>query len=224
MNKKMTTGSILGAIINKTHKKNKIEGKAKAGEAGNLFEAIVFALEDCFGFEVCKSSKGTKAKKSLFYDENTRHINRIECNVPYSSVLRQTADRRGMKTRNGTPHTEFVLSAYNIKPTTEFPAVTAGKENRIRVECKYQNGPGTTEYKLVHSYLDLAYGAPETNCIMLVDGDGFSDKMINFIKEVCEENTITWTKGVKNDKNIRFMNADNFVDWTNRAFSKVVQE
>jgi len=213
----MGTGSVLGAIINKSLKKNKVDGKAKAGGAGNLFESIVLALENCFGFEICRSCEGYVNSRQPF-GENKNHVNRIECNVPYDSVLRQIARRYDIKSRNGTPHTEFVLSAYNIKPTPEFPNVKQGNENRIRVECKYQYTSGTTECKLLHSYLDLRYGAPEKNIILLVDGDGFSDKMLTFIREVCEEETIIWTKGVKKKKNVQFMNTDQFVDWSNKAF------
>ena len=220
--KKMSTGSILGAVINKSLKKNKVTGKAKAGEAGNLFESVILSLERCFGFEICKSCKGHVVRQSLFDDKDSSSlVNRIECNVSYNSVLRQTAERYGIKTRNGTPHTEFVLSAYNIKPTSEFPDIRQGKENRIRVECKYQNTAGTTEHKLLHSYLDLRYGAPEKDVILLVDGDGFTEKMIAFIKEVCDEETVIWTKGIKKKKNVRFMNVDQFVDWANRAFGSV---
>ena len=217
--RKMGTGSVLGAVISKSLKKSKMCGKAKAGGAGNLFESVVLSLERCFKFKICRSCKDhIDSRQSLFYDD-TSHVNHIECNVPYDSVLRQIANKHGIKSRNGTPRTEFVLSAYNIKPTAEFPEVKRGIENRIRVECKYQYTSGTTEHKLLHSYLDLRYGAPEKNIILLVDGDGFTDKMIAFIREVCEEETIIWTKGIKKKKNVQFMNVDQFVDWSNRAFS-----
>ncbi len=217
---KLTTASIIGAVFDRSLKKNKVNGKAKAGEVGNLFESVIYALKTTKGFSVCKSCTRKSSKKSSIFDEDDVEIgNRIECNVPYNSVLKQHAAQVGLKVRGGIPHTEFVLVATDIKPTKEFPDVHPGKENRIRVECKYQQGPGTTEYKLLHTYLDLQYGAPETNVILLVDGEGFSPRMVSFIREVCEENTIVWTKGVKQSKkHVVFMNINEFIDWANRAF------
>jgi hypothetical protein len=215
MKKKLTTASIIGAVIDKHNEKSKISGKAKAGSAGNLFESVIYALKR-IGFSVCKSCQKSSG---LLFDDDDETGSRIECDVPYNSILKQVATRMGIKSRNGQPRTEFVLVSSDIKPTNEFPNVKPGKENRIRVECKYQQGPGTTEYKLLHTYLDLQYGAPEQNVILLVDGDGFTPKMLAFIREVCEENTIVWTKGVKQSKkNIVFMNINEFVDWANRAF------
>jgi hypothetical protein len=215
---KLTTVSVIGALIRKHLKKGKVDGKAKAGEGGNLFESVVYALES-IGFAVCKSCKRSIGEDNLF-DTADGVANRIECNAPYNSVVNQTAARHGLKRRNGTPHTEFVIVAEDIKPTKEFPDVIPGNENRIRVECKYQQGPGTTEYKLLHSYLDLQYGATEPNVIMLVDGEGFSEKMLVFMREVCEEGTIVWTKGVKQSKKrVAFMNIDEFIEWANRAFA-----
>ncbi len=214
--KKLTTVSMISSVINKHLDKGGVVGKAKAGKSGNLFESVIYALEG-IGFSVCRSCKDRD--HAPLFDEGTESGNRIKCNVSYDSILKQTARRKGLKTRNGTPRTEFVLEATNIKTTKEFPNVVPGQENKIRVECKYQNSPGTTEFKLLHSYLDLQYGATETNIIMLVDGKGFTPTMIAFMREVCEENTVIWTKAVKQSrKNIVFMDIDGFIDWANRAF------
>lgn len=220
--KKLTPASVIGSIITRHLDKMNTKGKAKAGEGGNLFEAVVLALKE-MNFEVCDSCKRDKKPRKtidMFGDGDDRSSpNRIECNAPYNSVLKQTAERLGIKTRQGVPHTEFVLVTRDIKPTIEFPNVITGQENRIRVECKYQNTSGTTEHKLLHSYLDLQYGAPEPNVILLVDGKGFTEKMVAFIREVCEENTIVWTKGIKQSKkSVVFMNIAEFIDWANRAF------
>ena len=220
MAKKLTTATVISAIINRHLSKNKVDGKAKAGEGGNLFEAVVLALQG-MGFVLCESCKRNAPKRFDMFGKPTEDEapNRIECNVPYNSVVKQTAERLGIKARQGTPHTEFVLITRDIKPTKEFPNVQTGQENHIRIECKYQAGPGTTECKLLHSYLDLQYGAPEQNVILLVDGDGFTEKMIAFMREVCEENTIVWTKAIKQSKkNVVFMNTQEFIDWANRAF------
>jgi hypothetical protein len=210
--------SMIEALITRHLAKTNTEGKAKAGESGNLFEAVILAFDlPVYNYYEIKNKRSKV--RDIFGDNSVGWPpNRIERNVPYDSVLQQTATRRGIKTRQGTPHTEYVLVARDIEPTMEFPSIVTGQENRIRIECKYQNVSGTTESKLLHSYLDLQYGTPESNVILLVDGKGFTEKMKTFIREVCEEKTIKWTKGTEQpNKRVVYMDISNLSDWANRA-------
>lgn len=204
---KMSTTSVLDAVISNGNKKS--SGKSKAGKSGNMFESVVFALQK-LGFEIYKSSEIHKIPP------NKLPKRYILSDVPYNSLLKQKADEYGLSRRRGNPRTEFVIVANNAKNTKQFSSKNGFL--KIRIECKWQAVAGTAQSKLLFSVADLQYGSPEDNIILLMDGDGFDEAMHILINEVCEDG-LTWRRAPKaKPKTIVKMRIQEFIDWCNEAF------
>lgn len=206
--KKLSASSVVGAVIAEENKKTK--GKGKAGKSGGMFESVVHALKQ-MNFKCYKNSRYEElaAKEQL----PERYI---ICGVPYDNLLKQKAEEYGIPRKQGTPKTEFVIVANNANSTPQFPV--NGEPLKIRIECKWQAVAGTTQAKLLFSVIDLQYGAPEDNIILLMDGNGFDEAMHAFIQEVCEDG-LTWKRAPKvQPKNIVKMRLQDFITWANAAF------
>jgi len=208
-NKKMTNISAATAMMNGIMAADGIKGKAKAGKAGKYFEYMVGMLQNV-GFEIFHKKD---ERPSIMPDRY------IECNVPYEGVVGKFVRQYGVTRRTPGPRTEFVLVANRINKTTEFPDVEYGEENRIRIECKWQSGRGTADSKLAFTVLDLRYGTPEKNVILLIDGEGFDKMKVAYIKDRCENNLLVDMGQEYHPKKImKVMNWDEFLDWCGRAF------
>ena len=210
-NKKLTIGTIMDAVHQKVFKESGIKGKAKAGKAGAYFEATVSSLGR-IGYPLIPF----KNKKNY----NTLPGCYIETNVPYCNILCQVAKKYDLKKRSRRGRTEFVIVSNRAVSTPEFSNVGNKTEDRFRVECKWQNVPGTCQNKLTHSILDLLYGAPEENIILLLDGDGFDPVMKRFIYDICENNGLDWKNSYPQqrcNKRMKMMGMEEFIDWVNRA-------
>lgn len=205
---KMSASSVLGAVITKENKKAK--GKGKAGKSGGMFESVVLALKG-LGFKFYKHS----TFEGMAADKLPKRY--IVGGVPYDSLLKQKAEEYGIPRKRGTPKTEFVIVAEDAKTTEQFPV--NGEPLKVRIECKWQAVAGTTQSKLLFSVVDLQYGAPEENIILLMDGNGFDEAMHAFIQEVCEDG-LTWDRAPKvKPKIIRKMRLQEFITWCNEAFA-----
>ena len=209
--KKLTMGTIVDAVCQKVFKETGVKGKAKAGKAGAYFEATVNSLE--------------KVGYPLISFKNKKNHNKlpgcyIETNVPYCNILCQVAKKYDLKKRRRVGRTEFVIISNKAVSTPEFPNIKSNAQNRFRVECKWQNVPGTSQNKLTHAVLDLLYGSPEENIILLLDGDGFDPMMKRFIYDICENNGLVWKNSYPNkrpNKRMKMMGMVEFIDWVNKA-------
>ena len=112
-------------------------------------------------------------------------------NVPYTTLY------------GGRGYTEFLLKSqsYNLE---------------VRIECKWQQTAGSVDEKLPHVYLSAAEAVPENNVIILIDGDGFREGAISWLKNITEERK--YTPEDKQEKNISIMNSTAFLTWCNNTF------
>ena len=208
-NAKLDYASFVTAIIEAENSDAK--GKSAAGRSGKMFEHVVCALKQ-LGFE-----RYTNKEYEELSIEKRLPNRYIICNVPYFSLLKKKAEEYGIKRRAGSCRTEFVIVANDAISTEEFP--TNGEPLKIRVECKWQGGPGTTQKKLAHTVIDLQYGGSlENNAILLMDGAGFDEAMHLLISELCEDG-VSWKRAPEVEpKRIRKMRLNDFADWATAAF------
>jgi len=112
-------------------------------------------------------------------------------NVPYTTLY----GSRG--------YTEFLLrsSKYNLE---------------TRIECKWQQKAGSVDEKLPYTYLNCVEAVPEDDVIILVDGGGFRDGSISWLRQAAA-NRLHVPTG-KPNKIVRVMSTTEFMTWANNTF------
>ena len=86
----------------------------------------------------------------------------------------------------------------------------------VRIECKWQQSSGSVDEKLPHLYLSAVDAIPEDNVIILIDGNGFRDGAIAWLRNAVKKRL--YISEEKNNKNIMVMNATEFMTWANNTF------
>lgn len=112
-------------------------------------------------------------------------------NVPFETIYKQ----RG--------NTEFLLlfKKYNLK---------------IRIECKWQQVAGSVDEKLPYLYLNTIEAMPEKEIMILIDGDGWKEGAIEWLKSAVSDKK--YTPKNNDDKNIKVFSLKDFFTWANNTF------
>ena len=132
--------------------------------------------------------------------------------IKYSDYLK-TPDKYGKELLLGhVPYTTL----YNGRGYTEFLLISQIFNLEIRIECKWQQTAGSVDEKLPHVYLSAVNAVPENNVIILIDGPGFRDGAISWLKNIAKERK--YIPVDKQDKNILIMNMTEFLTWCNNKF------
>ena len=75
-------------------------------------------------------------------------------------------------------------SIYGTKCRSEFLLRYHGRN--IRIECKYQESPGSVDEKLPYLMMNFTQKVDEEETIIITHGDGFRDGAINWLRETCK--------------------------------------
>ena len=105
---------------------------------------------------------------------------------------------------------------YDGRGFTEFLLVSHKFNLKIRIECKWQQTAGSVDEKLPHVYLSAVGAIPENEVIILIDGKGFREGAITWLKNVAEQRK--YMPCDKQNKNISIMNSTEFLTWCNETF------
>jgi len=105
---------------------------------------------------------------------------------------------------------------YKGRGFTEFLLLSEKFNLRIRIECKWQTTAGSVDEKLPHTYLSCIEGAEEDEVIILIDGPGFRDGALNWLREAARERR--YIPDTMPRKNISIMSVTEFMVWTNKVF------
>ena len=105
---------------------------------------------------------------------------------------------------------------YGSKGKTEFLLKSKKYGLEVRIECKWQQSAGSVDEKLPHLYLSAIDAMPENNVIILIDGDGFRDGAITWLRNAV--NNRLYIPDEKRLKNVMVMNATEFMTWANNTF------
>jgi len=118
---------------------------------------------------------------------------------------------------------DFLLTNYSYgttifgkKGTAKFLLVSPERKMRIVIECKWQQGSGSTEHKIPYVYLNLLESIPEDDIIIVIDGGGWGKGTISWLKTVASSKKYTDTS--TKSKNIRIVNLKEFITWVNETF------
>ncbi len=137
--------------------------------------------------------KGFKLEKYQNYVKNRGLFEEREIlltNVPYKSVYGH----------NGK--TEFLLKSekYGLK---------------TRIECKWQQVSGSVDEKLPYLYLNCIESMPEEHIILIVDGGGWKNGAVDWLKNAAKEKKYTCVGNC--NKLIEVMSLSEFLAWANRT-------
>jgi hypothetical protein len=105
---------------------------------------------------------------------------------------------------------------YGSKGKTEFLLKSKKYNLEVRIECKWQQSAGSVDEKLPHLYLSAIDAMPENNVIILIDGDGFRDGALSWLRNAV--NNRLYIPDDNKYKNIMVMNATEFMTWANKTF------
>lgn len=109
-------------------------------------------------------------------------------------------------------------SIYNHQGNTEFLLISKKYQKTIRIECKWQQSPGSVDEKLPYLYLNTIEAMPEKSIIILIDGTGWKTGAIKWLKDAVKNKSYTTNKN--NDKEILVFNLTEFMTWANQTFNQ----
>jgi len=107
---------------------------------------------------------------------------------------------------------------YGGRGYTEFLIKSRRFGLETRVECKWQSCSGSIDEKLPFTYLSCAEAVPENHIIILIDGDGFREGGITWLREAANSNK--YVPREQPHKNIQVMNSMEFLTWSNQTFRR----
>lgn len=97
---------------------------------------------------------------------------------------------------------------------TEFK-IHSKKYGEYRIECKWQQTPGSVDEKFPYLYLNCIEKMPEKNIIIVFGGSGAKPGAIRWLKSASNKNLYMNPDG---QKDIKIMSLEEFVIWANRTF------
>jgi len=99
-------------------------------------------------------------------------------------------------------------SIYKRNSKTEFVLCKNGR--KIRIECKFQSTRGSVDEKFTYAYLNAIESQPEEEIIFVIDGNGYTQEALEWIKNATKENLYV-KPNVK--KAMRVFNTYEFTNW-----------
>lgn len=106
---------------------------------------------------------------------------------------------------------------YNHKGKTEFLLLSEKYNLKIRIECKWQQVSGSVDEKIPYLYLNSIEAMPEKDIMILIDGAGWKQGAIKWLKDAVVQ--MKYTTGERK-KNIMVFSLTEFFTWANKTFNK----
>jgi hypothetical protein len=106
---------------------------------------------------------------------------------------------------------------YGHKGKTEFLLISRTNDLSIRIECKWQQVPGSVDEKFPYLYLNCINAIPEKQIFIILEGKGAKVGSIEWLKKACKEKL--YAENDSSDKKISVMNLPEFIIWANSTFS-----
>lgn len=107
---------------------------------------------------------------------------------------------------------------YGHKGNTEFLLISNKYKIYMRIECKWQQVSGSVDEKLPYLYLNVVEAMPENSIMILIDGGGWKEGAIRWLKDAVQQRK--YTKNENTNKDILVFNLTEFFTWANKTFNK----
>lgn len=107
-------------------------------------------------------------------------------------------------------------SIYNHDGKTEYLLINKLKNRKIRIEVKNQQQSGSVDEKLPNLFLNTIFSYPENEIILILDGNGWKNGAIAWIKNAVNEYSNNFDLYVKSLKELSFMLANKHINVTKK--------
>jgi len=104
---------------------------------------------------------------------------------------------------------------YGHSGNTEFLLKSKSRSLEIRIECKWQQSAGSVDEKFPYLYLNCIESMPEKDIVIVVDGGGYKQGALDWIKNAIKDNKY---QNEDTQKNIKIMSLIDFIKWANSNF------
>ena len=129
-----------------------------------------------------------------------RRGRKLICNAPYTSIYAAVGQLAGRDVR--VSRSEFIIS-------------DDATDTFCRVECKWQAVSGSVDEKLPYVYLNAIESWEEKEIIVLIDGKGWKQNAVNWLKDAVDGRR--WREPSDN-RNISVFNLGEFIQWAQYRF------
>lgn len=102
---------------------------------------------------------------------------------------------------------------YGHNGRTEFLILSESKGLKTRVEMKWQQTSGSVDEKLPYLYLNALFTMPESHIIIVIDGEGFKEGAIRWLKDSVAKKYLV--DPAMPEKRIDVLTLAGFVTWAN---------
>jgi hypothetical protein len=105
-------------------------------------------------------------------------------------------------------------SIYGHPGNTEFLLLSEVYQLEVRIECKWQQVPGSVDEKFPYLYLNCIEQMPERDIIIVIDGAGAKRGAVEWLRNACENNLYV----TGDSKSITVVDLSGFLKWANSTF------
>jgi hypothetical protein len=106
---------------------------------------------------------------------------------------------------------------YKHRGNTEFLLISKTYDLVMRIECKWQQSSGSVDEKLPYLYLNVIETMPESKIMILIDGRGWKEGALKWLKDAVKKKK--YTQGTNKKKEILVFNLTDFFTWANKTFT-----
>jgi hypothetical protein len=103
---------------------------------------------------------------------------------------------------------------YGHKGNTEFLLKSGSRDLDVRIECKWQQVAGSVDEKFPYLYLNCIETMSEDEIILIVDGGGYKDGALAWLKKAIQEKKYQPDQA----KQVRVFSLVEFLTWANQSF------
>ena len=167
----------------------------KANKSGKILEQQVTNALSLHGFQTIEYKKWVNL--SIF----DRRGRKLIFNAPYTSIYAAVGQLAGRDVR--VSRSEFIIS-------------DDATDTFCRVECKWQAVSGSVDEKLPYVYLNAIESWDEDEIIILIDGKGWKENAIAWLKDAVDKRK--WRPSEDN-RNIYVFNLGEFIQWSQVRFN-----
>lgn len=107
------------------------------------------------------------------------------------------------------------LTIYGHPGKTEFLVLSEKYGLEMRIECKWQQSPGSVDEKFPYLYLNCVEAMPERQIMIIVDGGGAKAGAVNWLKQTTKSRRYQ-SDSVK-PKTIHVVTLSEFVAWAHKT-------
>lgn len=105
-------------------------------------------------------------------------------------------------------------SIYRHRGYSEFVAIDPAQDRSVRIECKWQQSPGSVDEKFPYVYLNAVEAMTEPHVIIIVDGGGAKADAVSWLRRTVEQRRY---RDPEDTRVVQVMDIREFIVWANNS-------